>query len=286
MRQMIDAGYTFLENEEGERLWAYDDATGARIEPGMRVIGTLTIAVGHTGPDVHPGQKITHEESRRLFDKDTDWAEDCVDKTCVGPASAPRRPNDNQFAAMVSLCFNIGAAAFRSSSVARMWNAGDVKAAANAFGLWVKSTSNPRGVLEDHPVLIARRAREVAMFLRPALEEAPAVVPAPTAQVMPQSVKDPGKVSSSSSVWTNTGVAVGGVTLAVQNAKPAIEAVTSAVETAKQAQTAWEGVKDFATPFLTNGHVYTVVITVLITIGAIYLIKRVVRRIHRGEISA
>ena len=31
---------------------------------------------------------------------------------------------------------------------------------------------------------------------------------------------------------------------------------------------------------------YTVVITALITVGANYLIRRVVRRIHRGEISA
>ncbi len=286
MRQMTDAGYDFLENEEGERLWAYDDATGARIEPGMRVIGTLTIGVGHTGPDVHPGQKITQEESRRLFDKDTDWAEACVNETCVGPKGRPMRPNDNEFNAMVSLCFNIGETQFRTSSVVRMWNAGDRKAAANAFSLWIKSKSNPRGVLEDHPVLIARRAREVAMFLTPAMEAAPVVVPAPSTQVMPQSVKDPGKVSNSGSVWTNVGVATGGITLAVQNAKPAIEAVTSAVETAKQAQTAWQSVVDFATPFVTNGHVYTVVITALITVGAIYLIKRVVRRIRRGEVSA
>ena len=86
MRQMTRRGIDFLIEQEGERLFAYDDHTGKRINPGDIVRGVLTIGVGHTGPDVYPGMTITKDESRALFDKDTDWAEEVVDRCMVGPS--------------------------------------------------------------------------------------------------------------------------------------------------------------------------------------------------------
>ena len=266
MRQMSPIGYTFLENEEGLRLQAYDDATGH--PPHGRVIGKLTIGWGHTGPDVFAGQTITREEAERLFDKDTDWAEECVEKTCP-------KLNNNQFDALVSLCYNIGASSFRGSSVARMWNAGDAKAAGRAIGMWVKSTSNPRGVLEDHPTLIARRAREMAMFFTPVLDAGPAT--------MPQSVENPGKTTASKPMWTNVAVGTGAATLAASNITPALEAINAAVDAAKSAQTTFAKVDDLLSP-IWNGHVYTMMIAGAIALAAIYLAHRIWRRIRRGEI--
>ncbi len=42
----MSAMMTQLTDEEGERLTVYDDATGMRIVPGMRVIGHPTIGMG------------------------------------------------------------------------------------------------------------------------------------------------------------------------------------------------------------------------------------------------
>lgn len=73
--------------------------------------------------------------------------------------------------------------------------------------------------------------------------------------------------------------------LAANNAKPAIEAINTAIDTAKQAQSTWASARDLVAPLM-NGHVYTVIITVAITVAAIYLGMRVWRRIRRGEVSA
>lgn len=268
MRQMTARGYDFLIEQEGERLFSYDDATGKRINPGDIVRGVLTIGVGHTGPDVFPGQTITKEESRALFDKDTDWAEAVVDQNMVGPVG--EKPNDNQFNACVSLAFNIGKAAFAGSSVVRNWKAGKFKEAGDAISLW------NRDKFGVNSALVSRRARETAMFFEPMQNELP--------RPMPQSVQPPPGASSSKAVLTNVGVATGAAALAVENIKPAIEAVNSAVEAAKSAQGTAASIRDLLSPLM-NGHVYTALIAVGITLAAVYLIRRVFRRVKSGEIT-
>lgn len=268
MRQMTRRGIDFLMEQEGERLYAYDDATGKRVNPGDIVKGVLTIGVGHTGPDVYKGQTITRDESRALFDKDTDWAEEVVDKNMVGPNG--EKPNDNQFNACVSLAFNIGKAAFASSSVVRNWKAGKFKEAGDAIGLW------NRDKFGVNSALVARRARETAIFFEPMQNELP--------RPMPQYVEPPPGASSSKAVLTNVAVATGATALAVENIKPAIEAVNAAVEAAKSAQGTAASIRDLLSPLL-NGHVYTALIAVGITLAAVYLIRRVVKRVRSGEIS-
>ena len=268
MRQMTRRGIDFLIEQEGERLFAYDDHTGRRINPGDIVRGVLTIGVGHCGPDVFPGQTITKEQSRALFDKDTDWAEEVVDKNMVGPNG--EKPHDNQFNACVSLAFNIGKAGFAGSSVVRNWKAGKWKEAGDAIGLW------NRDKFGVNQALVSRRARETAMFFEPMQNELP--------RPMPQEVKPPPGASSSKAVLTNVGVATGAAALAVENIKPAVEAVNAAVEAAKSAQGTAASLKDLLSPLM-NGHVYTALIAVGITLAAVYLIRRVFKRVNSGEIS-
>lgn len=76
-------------------------------------------------------------------------------------------PTDNELAAMVSLAYNIGTAAFKRSTVLRQHNAGNRQAAARAFGLWNKARSPRTGQLEALHGLTARRARESALYLQP-----------------------------------------------------------------------------------------------------------------------
>ena len=268
MRQMTKKGYDFLRQEEGERLFVYDDATGRRLAAGERATGVATGGIGHTGPDVVPGMEVSKALSEEWFDKDTDWAEEVVERNMVGPNG--ELPNDNQFNACVSLAFNIGKAGFASSSVVRNWKAGKFKEAGDAIGLW------NRDKFGVNQALVARRARETAIFFEPMQNELP--------RPMPQEVQPPPGASSSKAVLTNVGVAGGAATLALSNLEPAIQAVNAAVEAAKSAQGTWASLKDLLSP-LANGHVYTALIAVGITLAAVYLIRRVVKRVHSGEIS-
>lgn len=129
-----------------------------------------TIGYGHTTaagePAVVKGMKITAQEAHDILVRDVKKFEDAVVKALT------RAPNENQFSAMVSLCFNIGPGAFAKSSVVRKFNAGDVAGAADAFRLWNKGGGK---VL---PGLIRRREDERKLFLTPvAVKPAPAPVP-------------------------------------------------------------------------------------------------------------
>lgn len=72
-------------------------------------------------------------------------------------------PGINQSAAMLSLAYNIGAAAFASSTLVRLFNEGGDAAA--AFLDWDKAQVNGRAVVLKG--LAARRAAERALFLTP-----------------------------------------------------------------------------------------------------------------------
>ncbi len=136
-------GLEFITREEGCRLTAYRD-----------VAGVLTIGVGHTGPDVSTGVTITMARAHELLAKDVARFEAAVDKAILGP-----HLTQNQFDAMVSLAFNIGAAAFAGSALARKYNSGDVHGAAQQFVVWNRAGG------EYNPGLLGRRAREMTVFL-------------------------------------------------------------------------------------------------------------------------
>jgi lysozyme len=121
--------------------------------------GVWTIGYGHTSeagnPKVIKGMKVTAREASDILARDLEKFETAVMKTIT------RTPSENQFSAMVSLCYNIGPGAFAKSSVARLFNAGDVKAAADAFMRWNKAAGR---VL---PGLLKRRVEERHLFLTP-----------------------------------------------------------------------------------------------------------------------
>lgn len=69
----------------------------------------------------------------------------------------------HQAAAMLSLTYNIGSAAFQSSSVLKKFNAGDIAGAADAFLMWDKATVDGQHVVIQG--LHNRRVAERAVFL-------------------------------------------------------------------------------------------------------------------------
>ena len=87
-----------------------------------------------------------------LLDKDTRAARIAVQNLVHRPLS------DEQFGAVVSFVFNIGAANFSSSTMLLYLNNGEFEGAARQFPKWVKS----KGVVLNG--LITRRACEAALF--------------------------------------------------------------------------------------------------------------------------
>ena len=71
--------------------------------------------------------------------------------------------NQNEFDALVSLVFNIGAGGFKGSSVLRNLNAGNRRGAADSMLAWNKGTIGGKKVVLKG--LANRRAEERAQFL-------------------------------------------------------------------------------------------------------------------------
>ncbi len=127
---------------------------------GMRLVGYLcpagipTVGLGHTGPEVKRGMKITEAQAWAYFHKDIQKFERGVEQ---GLAGSP--VTQSQFDAMVSLAFNIGLGAFARSSVLRNHKAKRYTLAANSFLLWVK------GGGKTLPGLVRRRQAERKLYL-------------------------------------------------------------------------------------------------------------------------
>jgi len=141
--QLSNAGFRLIKDCEGLSLTAYRCPAGR-----------WTIGYGHTGQDVRPGQQITMQEAARLLAGDVAGFARAV-------ARLARQPSENEFAAMVSLAYNIGTEHFARSTVLRLHNKGDREGAAAAFAMFNKSRGR---VL---PGLIARRQAEAALYLKP-----------------------------------------------------------------------------------------------------------------------
>lgn len=137
-------GIDFLKKEEGERLTGYSDTRGIP-----------TIGVGHTGLvdgiPVRVGMGITKDKSSELLRSDLQWTEKAVNNANV-------QLNQNQYDALCSLVFNIGAAAFNNSTLLKKLKASDYQGAADQFLAWKRSG-------KDADILLPRRKRERSLFL-------------------------------------------------------------------------------------------------------------------------
>jgi lysozyme len=140
-------GYEFLKRWEGERLLAYRD-----------VAGIWTIGIGHT-KGVKAGMRITPEQSKALLDEDIAWAVDTVNNLVKVPL------NQNQFNALVSLCFNIGPFGFAHSTALKRINSCDYEGAVDALTWWNKARVGGKLVVVKG--LVNRRTAEKALFLIP-----------------------------------------------------------------------------------------------------------------------
>ncbi len=131
---------------EGKRLVAYDDG-----------VGVWTIGFGTTkypnGVRVKKGDTCTLEQAKEYMRHDLIEFEHTVNSSVKVPL------NQNQFDALVSLAYNIGSSAFKSSTLVKKLNAGDYKGAADQFNVWVNAGG------KRMQGLVSRRDREKLLFL-------------------------------------------------------------------------------------------------------------------------
>ena len=140
--QISQKGLDILKEFEGLRLEAY--RCPAKV---------WTIGFGHTGSDVHAGQKITQEQADSLLRKDLKKFE-----TGVLDALGDAPTTESQFSAFVCLAYNIGLGAFKKSTALREHKAGNHKRAVAGIMLWIKANNKILGGL------VRRRRAEAALY--------------------------------------------------------------------------------------------------------------------------
>lgn len=111
-----------------------------------------TIGWGHTGPGIKVGMQCTEEKAEAWFEADVAIREVALNVFARVPLT------QGQYDALISLCFNIGVAAFKTSTLLRKLNAKDYAGAAAEFPRWNKQNGK-----ELHGLTLRRKA-EAEMF--------------------------------------------------------------------------------------------------------------------------
>ena len=137
-------GLDLTEESESLRLEAYPDP-GTGSEP-------WTIGWGHTGADIHKGMKITRSAAEMYLMQDIERCETAI----YGLVEVPL--TQYEFDALVDFVFNVGVGHFKSSSLLKYINQGNMAEADAEFQKWDKANGR---VL---PGLVNRRALEAALF--------------------------------------------------------------------------------------------------------------------------
>ncbi|WJM55987.1 lysozyme [Pseudomonas asiatica] len=136
-------GLSLIKSFEGLRLHAYQDS-----------VGVWTIGYGATR-GVKAGMKISKEQAERMLLNDVQRFEPELERLITAPL------NQNQWDALMSFTYNLGATNLESSTLRRLLNAGSYTAAAEQFPRWNKAGGQ---VLTG---LTRRRAAERDLFLEP-----------------------------------------------------------------------------------------------------------------------
>lgn len=139
--KMRTVNYEIIKEFEGLRLEAYKCPADV-----------WTIGYGHTR-GVIPGDVITKKEAEAFLSEDVEDAESAVNEY------VNVKLNQNQFDALVSFVYNLGAGNFKSSTLLRKLNQGDYLGAANEFERWNKAGGK---VLNG---LVRRRKAESNLFI-------------------------------------------------------------------------------------------------------------------------
>lgn len=138
-------GLQFIRDRERFSPTAYNDPPSS---------ATWSIGYGHqihVGDGLSRTSRITQQQAETLLQSD-------VARFVGAVRTVPISLTQSQFDALVSFAYNIGEAAFRSSTMFQMLSVGDIASAANQFMRWINAGG------QVSPSLQTRRQAELAMF--------------------------------------------------------------------------------------------------------------------------
>ncbi|GAA5107240.1 lysozyme [Bartonella jaculi] len=143
MRRISQEGLALIKQWEGLRLEAYKDTACI-----------WTIGYGHTSaagnPLVKKGMRITQRQAEEILCEDLKQFEKAVKVSLT----------DEQFAALVSFCYNVGTRAFCNSTLLKKLNKGDYEAVPAELQKWNKVGGKPLQGLAN------RRAAEAGLWAK------------------------------------------------------------------------------------------------------------------------
>lgn len=154
--QLSEQGKSLLRELEGVEREPYQDAAGLwtvgcghcltkdELTSGKILCGDQTVR-WKDGP-------LTDDEIDRLLEEDTGWAEAAVEVMVRVPLS------QEQFDCLVLFCFNVGANAFRQSTLVKKLNQGLYEDIPHELSRWCHAGGR---VVQG---LVIRRAREAALW--------------------------------------------------------------------------------------------------------------------------
>jgi lysozyme len=155
-RKLSQRGVDFLKKEEGCVLRIYKCQAGKD-----------TIGIGHRIVDADERKRFQHgittADAEEILRRDIAWVERCIN------THVKVELTQGQFDALCSLVFNCGPLPIRGGTLGKALNAGAYDVARNCFADWVKGGAPLRTL----PVLVARRAREQALWDEPDDEPVP-----------------------------------------------------------------------------------------------------------------
>lgn len=143
MRVVNQAGLDLIKHFEGFRATPYICSGGKR-----------TIGYGHV---IQPNERLVNidrEIGEVILKQDVRHFAEHVKALVTVPL------NDNQFAALVSFAFNVGAGRLKTSTLLRLLNSGDYEGAADQLPRWRRAGGHVM------PGLVRRRKAERELFLR------------------------------------------------------------------------------------------------------------------------
>jgi len=141
MMKASNSAIELIKKFEGCRLTSYADS-----------VGVMTIGYGHID-GVKKGQRISQQKADQFLAQDVEIAANEVSRLVTAEI------NQNQFDALVSFTFNLGAKNLAESTLLRNVNSGNFRSAADQFGRWVFAG----GVLIKG--LVNRREAERQLFV-------------------------------------------------------------------------------------------------------------------------